>query len=169
MMMVLSNNINLEYELNNLLLMLKSLENEEREEALLKIAEAYRLVSIKYIARKSFERRKKINPHKRKKGLNMQEIPNDVKKLLTDELLVEMPDKYSLKNVENYFADMFADKNYLKTSDFKVNSKQDAIMLAAGVIYAGSEDFPYKIEFEKGLIETEVASISKMKFKRKES
>ena len=42
-------------------------------------------------------------------------------------------------------------------------------MLAAGVIYAGSEDFPYKIEFEKGLIETEVASISKMKFKRKES
>lgn len=169
MMMVLSNNINLEYELNNLLLMLKSLENEEREEALLKIAEAYRLVSIKYIGRKSFERRKKINPHKRKKGLNMQKIPNDVKKLLTDELLVEMPDKYSLKNVENYFADMFADKNYLKTSDFKVNSKQDAIMLAAGVIYAGSEDFPYKIEFEKGLIETEVASISKMKFKRKES
>ena len=36
MMMVLSNNINLEYELNNLLLMLKSLENEEREKALLK-------------------------------------------------------------------------------------------------------------------------------------
>lgn len=169
MMMVLSNNINLEYELNNLLLMLKSLENEEREKALLKIAETYRLLSIKYIGRKSFERRKKINPHKRKTGLNTQEISDDEKKILTDELLVEMPDKYSLKNVKSYFNDIFVDKNYLKTSDFKINSKQDAIMLAAGVIYAGSEDFPYKIEFEKGLIETEVASISKMKFKRKES
>lgn len=169
MMMVLSNNINLEYELNNLLLMLKSLENEEREKALLKIAETYRLLSIKYIGRKSFERRKKINPHKRKTGLNTQEISDDEKKILTDELLVEMPDKYSLKNVKSCFNDIFVDKNYLKTSDFKINSKQDAIMLAAGVIYAGSEDFPYKIEFEKGLIETEVASISKMKFKRKES
>ena len=169
MMMVLSNNINLEYELNNLLLMLKSLENEEREKALLKIAETYRLLSIKYIGRKSFERRKKINPHKRKTGLNTQEISDDEKKILTDELLVEMPDKYSLKNVKSYFNDIFVDKNYLKTSDFKINSKQDAIMLAAGVIYAGSEDFPYKIEFEKGFIETEVANISKMKFERKES
>lgn len=80
-----------------------------------------------------------------------------------------MPDKYSLKNVKSYFNDIFVDKNYLKTSDFKINSKQDAIMLAAGVIYAGSEDFPYKIEFEKGFIETEVANISKMKFERKES
>ena len=80
MMMVLSNNINLEYELNNLLLMLKSLENEEREKALLKIAETYRLLSIKYIGRKSFERRKKINPHKRKTGLNTQEISDDEKK-----------------------------------------------------------------------------------------
>ena len=169
MMMVLSNNINLEYELNNLLLMLKSLENEEREKALLKIAETYRLLSIKYIGRKSFERRKKINPHKRKTGLNTQDISADEKKILTDELLVEMPDKYSLKNVKSYFSDIFVDKNYLKTSDFKINSKQDAIMLAAGVIYAGSEDFPYKIEFEKGFIETEVANISKMKFERKES
>ena len=34
------------------------------------------------------------------------------------------------------------------------------MMAAAGIVYSGTDSFPYEIEFLDGIIETEVAKIS---------
>ena len=36
------------------------------------------------------------------------------------------------------------------------------MMLAAGVIYSGTEGFPYRVELEEGLVETNIATLSKL-------
>ena len=66
MMMVLSENTNMEHELNRILLFLKNLDEGNREEAILRLSETHRLMSVGYIGRKSFERRKKRNPNLKK-------------------------------------------------------------------------------------------------------
>lgn len=48
-----------------------------------------------------------------------------------------------------------------------IKSRDDAMMVAAGIIYSGSGEFPYEVEFLDGTIETEVATVSSVRIKRK--
>ena len=93
MMMVLSENGNLEHELNRVLMHLQKLDGEKREEAVLRLSESHRLMSMGYIGRKSFERRKKRNPNQKNVGLVSEELSEEERKRLTDELLTETPDR----------------------------------------------------------------------------
>ncbi len=68
MMMVLSNNMNLEHELNRLLIFKKNLDGEDREMALRQLSGPHCLMSMGYIGKKSFERRKKANPNRKNIG-----------------------------------------------------------------------------------------------------
>jgi hypothetical protein len=52
------------------------------------------------------------------------------------------------------------DDNLIKTRD-------DAMMIAASIIYSGSLEFPYEVEFLEGTLETQVATISNIRIKRK--
>ena len=100
MMMVLSDNTNLEHELNRLLLFLKELDGEDREEIIGRLAQSHRLMSVGFIGRKSFERRKKSNPNLKNAGLLQAELSAEERQRLTDELLTETPDRYSMDHVE---------------------------------------------------------------------
>ena len=48
-----------------------------------------------------------------------------------------------------------------------IRTRDDAMMMAAGIIYSGSGEFPFEVDFLDGIIETEVATISKIRIKRK--
>ena len=48
-----------------------------------------------------------------------------------------------------------------------IRTREDAMMMAASMIYSGTAGFPYEVEFAEGMIETEAASISNMNIKRK--
>lgn len=87
MMMVLSNGTNLESLLNRFLLLLKELEEEEREVLLQQIGKSHQLLHVGYVGRKSFERRKKANPNTRNAGIPEDELSEEEKKRLTEELL----------------------------------------------------------------------------------
>ncbi|HIS26096.1 MAG TPA: chromosome segregation protein SMC [Candidatus Pullilachnospira intestinigallinarum] len=168
MMMVLSGNTNLEHQLNGLLLFLKNLKEEERQEALKQLAQSHRLMSVGYIGRKSLERRKKSNPNRKNTGLPAGELSQEEKQRLTDELLKETPDRYSLDNAKKHFDGMFAGKDQLSLEECGIHTRDDAMMIAAGIIYSGSAGFPYEVEFREGMVETEAARISNVNIKRKE-
>jgi hypothetical protein len=53
------------------------------------------------------------------------------------------------------------------TSDQNIENRDEAMMIAASIIYSGSDEFPYEVEFLGGMVETEVASISNIRIKRK--
>ena len=167
MMMVLSNGTNLEHILNRVLMQLKELDEDEREAALQLMAQAHRLQSIGFISRKSFERRKKTNPNMMNAGIISSEISEEERQRLTDELLTETPERYSLNNVKGYFDQLPFYKDKLSIDECGVKTRDDAMMVAASIIYSGTAGFPYEVEFEEGTIETEVATISKINIKRK--
>ena len=168
MMMVLSGNTNLEHELNRFLLFLKGLDEENREEALSHISEAHRLQSVGYIGRKSFERRRKRNPSQKNVGLAAEELSEEEKQRLTEELLTETPDRYSMDNVEQYFDRLMAERDRISVAECGVHTREDATMIAASIIYSGTAGFPYEVEFGEGMVETEAARISNVTIKKKE-
>ncbi len=167
MMMVLSENGNLEHELNRVLMYLQKLDGEKREEAVLRLSESHRLMSMGYIGRKSFERRKKRNPNQKNVGLVSEELSEEERKRLTDELLTETPDRYSMDNVEKHFDELLKGRDQLSVEECQVHTRDDATMIAASMIYSGTAGFPYEVEFWEGMVETEVARISNIRIKRK--
>ena len=167
MMMVLSDNTNLEHELNRLLLFLKELDGEDREEIIGRLAQSHRLMSVGFIGRKSFERRKKSNPNLKNAGLLQAELSAEERQRLTDELLTETPDRYSMDHVEQYFDRLMSGREKISVEECGAHTRDDATMIAASIIYSGTAGFPYEVEFKDGMIEKEAARISNINIKRK--
>ena len=168
MMMVLSGSTNLENELNRLLLILKNANGEDRETAISRLSQTHCLMSVGYIGRKSFERRKKRNPNQKNVGLSAAELSEEERQRLTDELLTEAPDRYAMDNVEKHFDRIFAGRDFVSVEECGVHTRDDATMIAASIIYSGTAGFPYEVELKDGLVETEAARISNLTIKRKE-
>lgn len=167
MAMVLNNRMNLESQLNQLLLLLKELDDGEREEVLGRLSQAHRLLSIGYVGRKSFERRKKPNPNREQAGLPQEELTEEEKRRLTAQLLEEQPDRYGLAQVEQYLDRKLAHQDSLTVEEWSVATRDDAMMIAASMIYSGTVGFPYEVEFQDGMAQTEVAAISRVEIKRR--
>lgn len=168
MMMVLSNRTNLQNYLNQLLLRLRSMEEDERKEFLGRLPECFKLQSMGYVSRKSFERRKKASPNTENAAIQREELSQEEKQRLTDEILKETPDRYSMENVKDYFDALAIPDEGTASGEMAVHSRHDAMMVAASVIYSGSAGFSYEVEFGEGMVETEVARISNIRIRKKE-
>ena len=168
MMMVLSGNTNLEHQLNRILLFLKDMDGEDRRETIDRLSQAHRLQGIGYVGRKSFERRRKRNPNLKNAGLLADDLTQEEKQRLTDELLAETPDRYSMDNVEKHFASLLAGREKITVEECGAHTRDDATMIAASIIYSGTVGFPYEVEFGEGMVETEAARISRVTIKRKD-
>lgn len=166
MMMVLSDNTNLEHELNRLLIFIKNLDDEDRETVLQQLSGMHNLMSMGYIGKKSFERRKKSNPNRKTAGLSVSGLSEEERQRLTDELLSETPDRYSMENVRKHFDWLMGDKKKLRVEESGIRTRNDAIMFAASIIYSGTEGFPYEVEFGDGMVETEIAGFREVIVKR---
>ncbi|MCD8300088.1 MAG: DUF5716 family protein [Clostridiales bacterium] len=167
-MMTLSSNTDLEHELNRLLELLKDMDEEHRTEALMRLGQTQRIMHIGYVGRKSFERRRKRNPNQTSAGLTVDDISPEELQRLTDELLTETPDRYSPDNVEHHFDRIFGERKELTVEECGIHTRDDATMLAAGIIYSGTVGFPYEVEIGEGLVDTEAARISRLKIRRKD-
>lgn len=166
-LMVLSNNLNMQTYLNDLLMILKDLEDEEKNEVLESIAKCYTIQSYKYVGRKSIERRKKRNPNVKSASIVKSVLSEEDRARLTKELLYEYPDRYGVKQASIYFDNLIKQGNSITPNDSVIKTRDDAMMIAASIIYSGTVEFPYEVEFLEGTIETEVATISNLRIKRK--
>ncbi|MDD6035983.1 MAG: DUF5716 family protein [Lachnospiraceae bacterium] len=166
-LMVLSNHVNMQSYLNDVLMRLKDFEPEERKEILDLISVCFTLQSHKYIGRKSIERRKKRTPNTKSGALQTGGLSEEERERLTRELLYEYPDRYGVKQAASYFEGIFGDRESVVPDEAMIRSRDDAMMIAASIIYSGSPEFPYEVEFLDGEIETEVATVSKIRLKRK--
>ncbi len=166
MLMVLSNNTNIQTYLNDLLMHLKDMDKENRQRALSQISEGYHLLSYQYIGHKSIERRRKRNPNI-KRGAIIPSILTEEEKIKMTQDVLENKDRYSVDKVAHYFKNLLQDRNCLTTSEVKIKNKDDVLMMASSIIYSNSNDFPYSVNFLDGMIETDFASVSDICVKRK--
>ena len=167
-LMVLSNNTNLQTYLNDLLLTIKDFDADEKQEILEAVSGCFDLQSYKYVGRKSIERRKKRKPNNKSGALIIGSLSQDDKERLTRELLYEYPDRYGVKQAADYFDVVLTGKESIIPDKTMIKTRDDAMMVAASIIYSGSLEFPYEIEFLEGTIDTEIATISNIRIKRKQ-
>lgn len=166
-LMVLSNNVNMQTYLNDLLMTIKDFDTEEKKEIMEAFSGCFRLQSYKYVGRKSIERRKKRKPNTKSGAIITGTLSDEEKARLTRELLYEYPDRYGVKQATVYFDSLLIGKESVIPDKTVITTRDDAMMVAASIIYSGSGEFPYEVEFLEGTIETEVATISNIRIKRK--
>lgn len=166
-LMVLSNNVNMQTYLNDLLMTIKDFDTEEKKEIMKVLSGCFRLHSYKYVGRKSIERRKKRKPNTRSGAIITGTLSDEEKARLTRELLYEYPDRYGVKQATIYFDSLLIGKESVIPDKSVIKTRDDAMMVAASIIYSGSGEFPYEVEFLEGTIETEAATISNIRIKRK--
>ena len=166
-LMVLSNSVNLQTYLNDLLMAIKDLETDKKKAILGAVSKCFGLQSYKYVGRKSIERRKKRKPNTQSGAIVSSSLSEEDKARLTRELLYEYPDRYGVKQAADYFDKLFMDRESVIPDETMIKSRDDAMMVAASIIYSGSGEFPYEVEFLDGTMKTEAATISKIRIKRK--
>lgn len=166
-LMVLSNSVNMQTYLNDLLMTIKDLEADEKKAVLQAVSKCFGLQSYKYVGRKSIERRKKRRPNTKSGAIVISSLSEEDKARLTRELLYEYPDRYGVKQATDYFDKLFMDRESVIPDETMIKSRDDAMMLTASIIYSGSGEFPYEVEFLDGTMETEAATISRIRIKRK--
>lgn len=166
-MMVLSNHVNMQTYLNRLLMTLKDFEKEDRREALLMLSHSFRLQSYQYVGRKSIERRKKRRPSVKTATIIESTLTDDERARLTNELLYEQPDHYGVTSASHYFDNRMGNAEHFEPDRENLRTKEDALMVASSIIYSGSSEFPFEVEFLEGNVETDVATISHIRVKRK--
>ena len=166
-LMVLSNRVNLQTYLNDLLMAIKDLETDMKKAILGAVSKCFGLQSYKYVGRKSIERRKKRKPNTKSGAIVSSSLSEEDKARLTRELLYEYPDRYGVKQAADYFDKLFMDRESVIPDETMIKSRDDAMMVAASIIYSGSGEFPYEVEFLDGTMKTEAATISKIRIKRK--
>ena len=166
-LMASSNSVNMQTYLNDLLMTIKDLEADEKKAVLQAVSKCFGLQSYKYVGRKSIERRKKRRPNTKSGAIVISSLSEEDKARLTRELLYEYPDRYGVKQATDYFDKLFMDRESVIPDETMIKSRDDAMMLAASIIYSGSGEFPYEVEFLDGTMETEAATISRIRIKRK--
>ena len=72
-----------------------------------------------------------------------------------------------MEQATSYFEGIMAEKESIVPDKTMIKARDDAMMMAASIIYSGSLEFPYEVEFLEGTIETEIATISNIRIKRK--
>ena len=86
-LMVLSNSVNLQTYLNDLLMAIKDLETDKKKAILGAVSKCFGLQSYKYVGRKSIERRKKRKPNTKSGAIVSSSLSEEDKARLTRELL----------------------------------------------------------------------------------
>ena len=165
--MVLAGNVNLQSYINDVLMHLKNMDKRDKYELLNKLSEAYTQRSYRFVGRRSIERRKKRSPDARSGVIKRSGLSDEERARLTNELLNEAQDSYGVKQTAVYFDRVFGDNDSYQPDSKTIHTRNDAMMIAAGIIYSATEGFPYETEFLGGTTETDVATISSIRIRRK--
>lgn len=166
-LMVLAGNVNLQSYINDVLMHLKNMDKRDKYELLNKLSEAYTQRSYRFVGRRSIERRKKRSPDARSGVIKRSGLSDEERARLTNELLNEAKDSYGVKQTAVYFDRVFGDNDSYQPDSKTIHTRNDAMMIAAGIIYSATEGFPYETEFLGGTTETDVATISSIRIRRK--
>ena len=95
------------------------------------------------------------------------ELSEEEKKRITEELLEDSINPYSLERTNDFFRMMFKENELPFIKSKYIKNKEEALMFVSAFIYSGEEEFGYTVELDDGYEETVIASITNMVVRRK--
>ena len=168
-LMVLSNGVNLQSYLNDILMFLKQADSETRNLVLEKLGESFELQSYKYVGRKSIERRRKRKENRQSAAITSSILSMEEKAELTRQLLYEYPDRFGIEQAAAYFDALLGDKDVLEPDESMIRTRDDVMMIVSAIIYSDSDGFPFTTQFKEGYVDTPLSRISRTIIKRRDT
>jgi len=167
LMLVMSNGVNMASVLDSFLSAVKVMDDREKEEVLEKVADSMLVSSQKYISRRSYQKRVRKDRDDSLIGLPEEELSEEEKLERTKDIMSSTRNRFNIDGTKQFFAERLANREELHLAEQKVESKEDAIMFAASVMYSEIEEFGYEVELKEDHVETDVAKITNMIIRRK--
>jgi hypothetical protein len=167
LMVMMGSGKNTRAQVDDLLHAIGKADAATRDGVVSKLSECIRIYNMKYISVKSFHISRKSSGNGKTQPAVAEEVTEEEKRRRTQELLDKSSDRFTPEKVEEYFSAMTFHEGMFETGDAPVRSREDALMYAAAVGYAKSEDFPYEVEMNREVVHTEAADLNRIRLKKK--
>lgn len=161
-MLMASNGIRLEAVMNDFLNIVAGMSGSEQERVMEKVSDCTRITSQRYVGYKSFEKKKRMKNEGQNIGLSEDRLSEEEKEIQTKKLLASAPNRYSVERVGDFLNVKLGMDDKFCLKEMAVQTKEEATMYAAAMLYAGNAEFPYDIEVLDETVQTEIADISNM-------
>ena len=167
-MLMASNGVRLESVINDFLNIVSKMSEEEQNNAMNKIADCTRVINQKYVGYKSFEENKRIKNEGENIGLPIEELSEEEKREQTEKLFDSSLNKYSVDKVSSFLNRQMMNEEKINIKEKTIQTKEEALMYAAAILYAKNEEFPYEIQMYEETVKTAIAEISDMTIIKKQ-
>lgn len=165
--LVTSNGMNVQSSIDTILTKIKETNDDEKETMIDALQNCVNISSQKYISRKSYQKKKRKMIDTGSIAIEIDDLTEEEKYRITEELMNNSINPYSLERTNNFFGVLFKESNLPFIKSKYIKSKEDALMFASAFIYSGEEEFEYTVELDEGYEETVVADITNMVVRRK--
>lgn len=163
-----SNGFNLQTSIDIILTKIKESGKEEKEKTINELLKCINISSQKYVSRKSYQKKKRQAYDVSINEIVVNDLTEEEKLAITNELMNNSINPYSIEKTNSYFATLFKDKKVNFISNNNIKNKEEALMFASGFIYSGEKEFDYIVELSDGYEKNVIADISKMVVRRKD-
>ena len=165
--LVTSNGMNVQSSIDAILTRIKETCDDEKETIIDALKNCVDIGSQKYISRKSYQKKKRQIINTSPIAVEVDDLSEEEKKRITEELLEDSINPYSLERTNDFFRIMFKENELPFIKSKYIKNKEEALMFVSAVIYSGEEEFGYTVELDDGYEQTAVASITNMVVRRK--
>lgn len=165
--LVTSNGLNIQSSIDSILTKIKESNQEEKELIIESIKGCVGIVSQKYISRKSYQKKKHQTINTCLNAIEVNELTEEEKNLITNELMTNSINPYSIEKTNSFFKVLFEKSSYPFIKSKYIKNKEEALMFASAFIYSGESEFDYVVDLDEGYAETAIADISNMIVRRK--
>ena len=157
----------MESVLHDFLNAIGQLPEAEQETASEKVGDALRITQQRYIGNRSFEKKRKVKNTGENIGLYKEELTEEDKEAKTEQLFRQAQNRYSVERTGDYLDAQLGMAESLVIGEKPILSREEVLMYAAAMAYAGNEEFPFEVELGDETVETETAEISGARIRRK--
>ena len=165
--LVTSNGLNIQSSIDAILTRVKETNDDEKETILEALQGCVRIGSQKYISRKSYQKKRRQMSDVGSLAIEVDDLSEEEKKRITEELMDNSMNPYSIERTNNFFESMFRKSELPFIKSKYIKNKEEALMFASALIYSGEKDFDYIVELGEEYEETVVAAITNMVVRRK--
>ncbi|MEE8886165.1 MAG: Wadjet anti-phage system protein JetA family protein [Eubacteriales bacterium] len=167
LMVMMSSGKNTRAQVDDLLHAIGKSDEETEDRVVSALSECIRIYNMQYISVRSFHVNRRNAKAGKTRAAEVPQMTEEEKRRRTQELLDRNSDRFTPERVDEYFSALPFHNGVFETGDAPVRSREDALMYAAAVGYARSEDFPYEVEMDRDIVHTEAADISRIRLKKK--
>ena len=166
-MQMASSRVKMENLLGDFLDRVSRLSKEKQDEAMERVERCTRVINQKYVGYKSFEQNRRIRSEGQNIALNAKVMSEEEMQKRTENLFRSAPNHYAPARVGEYLDETLGTDASMELKEKGVQTKEEALMIAAAMLYAKNAEFPYEVRIEDEKVSTRIADISNVVISRK--